>query len=223
MELGQKIRQARLDAGLSQRQLCGEEITRNMLSLIEHGAAHPSMKTLAYLARKLGKPISYFLEEDAQDPSDLAESAKMLRQAKAALEEGKGIYAAQLLEQVTAPQLLREKLLLFARLPGADLKEICDMLPSLDEELLLRARAALEAGDTDRCGHLLLAVEAQEQPQWLLLSGRVAMAKGEWGKAAEYLILIESASPGVIPLLEICFREMGDFRRAYEYACRQKG
>ena len=126
-------------------------------------------------------------------------------------------------ERQVMGELLREKLLLFARLPGADLKEICDMLPSLDEELLLRARAALEAGDTDRCGHLLLAVEAQEQPQWLLLSGRVAMAKGEWGKAAEYLILIESASPGVIPLLEICFREMGDFRRAYEYACRQKG
>ena len=43
MELGEKILQARLEAGLSQRQLCGEEITRNMLSLIEHGNAKPSM------------------------------------------------------------------------------------------------------------------------------------------------------------------------------------
>ena len=32
MELGEKLKQARLEAGLSQRQLCGEEITRNMLS-----------------------------------------------------------------------------------------------------------------------------------------------------------------------------------------------
>ena len=34
MELGQKIRAARLEAGLSQRELCGDIITRNMLSLI---------------------------------------------------------------------------------------------------------------------------------------------------------------------------------------------
>ena len=113
--------------------------------------------------------------------------------------------------------------MLCARLPGADLKEICDMLPSLDEELLLRAQVALETGEFDRCGHLLLAVEAQEQPRWLLLCGRLDMAKGAWKKAAEQLTRIESDSPEVIPLLEVCFREMGDYRRAYEYACRQKG
>ena len=39
MELGEKLRQARLAAGLSQRQLCGDVITRNMLSQIESGAA----------------------------------------------------------------------------------------------------------------------------------------------------------------------------------------
>jgi len=63
MELGQRLRQARLEAGLSQRQLCGGEITRNMLSQIENGTAKPSMSTLQYLANALGKPISYFLEE----------------------------------------------------------------------------------------------------------------------------------------------------------------
>ena len=39
--LGQRIRQARQEAGLSQRQLCGETITRNMLSQIESGKARP--------------------------------------------------------------------------------------------------------------------------------------------------------------------------------------
>ena len=82
MELGEKIRMARLEAGLSQRQLCGEEITRNMLSLIEHGSAKPSMKTLRYLSGQLGKPMSYFLEEDARDPSELVESAENLRRAE---------------------------------------------------------------------------------------------------------------------------------------------
>lgn len=223
MELGQKIRQARLEAGLSQRQLCGEEITRNMLSLIEHGSAQPSMKTLAYLARKLGKPMGYFLEEDARDPSFLVESAEALRLAKAALEEGKDIYAAQLLEQVTALQLLREKLLLCARLPGADLKKIDNQLPCLDEELLLRAEIALEKQVLDRCKHLLMAVEDQNQPRWCLLYGKLTMAKKEWKKAAGELSRIEEDFPEVVPLLEICYREMGDYQRAYEYACKQKG
>lgn len=65
MELGQRLRQARLEAGLSQRQLCGDEITRNMLSQIENGAARPSMDTLRYLAGRLDKPVSWFLEEQA--------------------------------------------------------------------------------------------------------------------------------------------------------------
>ena len=70
MELGEKLRQARLNAGLSQRQLCGEEITRNMLSQIEHGSCNPSVSTLCYLARQLGLPVSYFLEEDASASSN---------------------------------------------------------------------------------------------------------------------------------------------------------
>ena len=61
MELGEKLRQARLAAGMSQRQLCGGEITRNMLSQIEHGTSNPSVSTLCFLAKQLGLPVSYFL------------------------------------------------------------------------------------------------------------------------------------------------------------------
>jgi transcriptional regulator with XRE-family HTH domain len=65
MDLSQKLKQARLAAGLSQKALCGDRITRNMLSQIENGSARPSMDTLRYLAGQLRKPLSYFLEEDA--------------------------------------------------------------------------------------------------------------------------------------------------------------
>ena len=65
MDLGQRLRDARLEAGLSQRQLCGDEITRNMLSQIENGTAHPSMATLQYLAERLEKPVSFFLGEQS--------------------------------------------------------------------------------------------------------------------------------------------------------------
>ena len=72
MELGARLRQARLEAGLSQRQLCGDVITRNMLSQIENGSARPSMDTLRYLSARLGKPMGYFLEDQAVTSPNLA-------------------------------------------------------------------------------------------------------------------------------------------------------
>ena len=80
MTLGQRLRQARLEQGLSQRQLCGDVITRNMLSQIENGSARPSMDTLSYLAAGLGKPISFFLDEESVSVPNLAvmEQARLL-------------------------------------------------------------------------------------------------------------------------------------------------
>ena len=65
MSIGKRIKKARLEMGLSQGQLCGEVITRNMLSLIENDKSRPSMETLQHFAAALSKPMSYFLEEDA--------------------------------------------------------------------------------------------------------------------------------------------------------------
>lgn len=93
MELGEKIRQARIDAGLSQRQLCGQEITRNMLSQIESGKARPSMTTLQYLAARLDKPAGYFLESGDTSPSQSA-----LAQARQAFAHGQFQQALTCLE-----------------------------------------------------------------------------------------------------------------------------
>lgn len=84
MELGEKLRLARLEANLTQSALCGDTITRNMLSQIEHGTARPSMATLKVLASRLGKPMSYFLEEDAllSPNSQLMEQARKRHDAK---------------------------------------------------------------------------------------------------------------------------------------------
>ena len=65
MDIGERLKSARLEAGLSQRQLCGDRIPRNMLSQIEHGTAAPSMDTLRYFAQQLNKPLGWFLEEEA--------------------------------------------------------------------------------------------------------------------------------------------------------------
>lgn len=92
MTIGEKIRLARTEQGLSQRQLCADQITRNMLSLIENGSARPSMDTLSYLAQRLGKPISYFLNENAATTPNAA----VMEAARAAFAAGDhaGVVAA---------------------------------------------------------------------------------------------------------------------------------
>ena len=220
MELGEKILQARKNAGLSQRQLCGDRITRNMLSQIEHGTAKPSMETLKYLASQLGKPVSYFLEEGL-DTAPL-EAISKLRQAEAALKEGKHRYAAQLLEAVETemPELIRTKQLLLAKLPGADARKICEELPGLDEELYLRARAAFSQGALERCLHLLESMEEREH-SWHLLRGRLCMEQKQYKTAIGYLLRTEQTK-AVFQLLEQCYRELDDYKQAYFYAVKQK-
>lgn len=65
--LGQKIRELRLIKQMTQKELAGSQITRNMLSQIESGSATPSVKTLEYLAGVLGKPVGYFIDTDEKE------------------------------------------------------------------------------------------------------------------------------------------------------------
>lgn len=262
MELGEKLRNARLAAGLSQRQLCGDVITRNMLSQIEHGTARPSMNTLQYLAEKLEKPMSYFLEEEmhVSPNQQLLERARTasgmearlilkdfklpdpllewewryrsflaaLGAAQQAMEEGKTRFAHQLLEEAGEirhgiPELERSRLLLLGKLPETEPAEIVPQLPSLDDELLLRAEAALAGENIPRVLALLDAAENQESPAWNFLRGRALLLQKEYALAAVYFKKAEDCLPDqCIPLLEICFRELGDFKLAYAYACKQR-
>ncbi len=102
MHLGEKLRRARLEAGLSQRQLCGDTITRNMLSQIENGSANPSMATLQYLARQLGKHVGYFLQEEAVDSPNPA----LLQQARQAYTEHKYAVVLEMASQYQGPDPL---------------------------------------------------------------------------------------------------------------------
>lgn len=268
MELGEKIRAARLEAGLSQRQLCGDVITRNMLSQIENGAARPSMDTLRYLAGRLGKTLSFFLEDQAvtspnQDVMQRARQAyetahfadtlsilecykspdpvfdaeyhlmlalSLLEQAARATEENRHPYAEELLRQAAlagsrtpyfTPALERERLLRLAQVCPAPSVEAA--LPPDDRELLLRAEAALERKDFDRCAAFLEAAQNRELPRWHLLRGEAEFGRQNYEAAAAHFQLAETAYPReTLPRLEICYRELGDFRKAYEYACKQR-
>lgn len=67
MTLGEKIKAARLERHMTQKDVVGDYITRNMLSKIENGSATPSVKTLEYLAGALGLPAGYFMSESGGD------------------------------------------------------------------------------------------------------------------------------------------------------------
>ncbi|MBE6718752.1 MAG: helix-turn-helix transcriptional regulator [Ruminococcaceae bacterium] len=63
MKLGEKIRLARLNAGMTQAELAGDFITRNMLSQIENGLAMPSLQTALYIADRLGVDAGILFSE----------------------------------------------------------------------------------------------------------------------------------------------------------------
>ena len=67
MTLGQKLRQTRLSKGLSQSQVAGDCVTRNMLSQIENDQASPSMRTLEHLAQALGVSVGWLLSDEQTD------------------------------------------------------------------------------------------------------------------------------------------------------------
>lgn len=64
MTLGERIRDLRLKMNMTQSQIAGDKITRNMLSAIESDKALPSLDTLEYICKKLEAPISYVLSEE---------------------------------------------------------------------------------------------------------------------------------------------------------------
>ena len=256
MELGQKLKAARIEAGLSQRQLCQDIITRNMLSQIENGSARPSMGTLRALCARLGKPMSLFVEEDPSSnlalltraqtvppeealvllkgylgPDPVCDSfykllfcRSCLDLAEKALSDGRVPYALTLLEQAqktdTNGLFARRYALLSFKAQPEQAVAFAALLPSIDEELLLRAQAAFDKEDPSGCLCLLSGASAPT-PEHQLLRGKALLALKQYLPAAQVLSALEQTRP-VCALLEQCYKEAGDFEKAYHYACLQR-
>ena len=235
MEMGQRLKQARLEKGLSQRQLCGDVITRNMLSQIENGSTKPSMDTLRYLAGQLDKPIGYFLGEDSvssnQEVETLLAALSLLRAAEQALQAGKTIYARELLEKAGAagentsyytPDMERRRLLLLGQVSPELAEEIASRLPDSEPERIIRGAAAMAGGDGEKCVRLLTS-EGVTTARGQLLLGDAYLALAAYAQAAEQYQKAEKEYPRqAAEKMEICFREMGDYKMAYYYATKQR-
>jgi len=227
MALGQRLKQARQEAGLSQRQLCGEVITRNMLSQIENGGARPSMDTLRYLAGRLGKPVGYFLEEETASVNQT-----LMAKARSAYEAGEYAGTLELLRDYRPDGIFDAEMALLesmARLNQAELALEENRRPyaaALLQEvrggiywsdalerrrLLLLARALPE--ETER-----LADRLPSDDEALLLRAEAAQKGGQWQKS---ICLLEAAEDQTAPrwcLLrgEACFA-LEDYTGAIGY------
>ena len=252
MDLGEKLKKVRLDAGLSQRQVCGERITRNMLSQIENGSARPSMDTLRYLADRLGKPLGYFLDTD----SDSLHAARLAYGAK----DGLGMLDALSDTDLTTPEgaflqklgflLAGEQALREQRLPYArDLLERCGQLESAYWQPETERRRQMDLCRADP------AAPAPEVPpeEDLLLRAELALRAGKTALAGAWLdclddrrsrkwrllrcdVYLAEQNPAealevlrplgedaeTLPRLETCYRETGDFQNAYRCAVAQR-
>ena len=262
MELGQRLRQLRIEQGLSQRQLCGNVITRNMLSQIENGTARPSMDTLSYLSARLGKPISFFLEEENAQIPNLAvmeqarilyaqkDWAKLLSQLQQyrdkdgqfdgerwllqalclmelAKETENRTYARQLLEEAAeagkrtpyyTDALERTRLLQLAGIGATS------ALPNDDGALLLRARKLLQDEKAEQAAALLDCCDDRTSARWNCLRGEAAYCEAHYAEAVRCFLRAEESDPEhCCARLEACYRALGDYKMAYEYACKRRG
>jgi len=106
-DVGQRVRQARQQRGMTLAQVGGTDLTRGFLSSVELGRSSISLKALALVADRLQLPVSYFLtgaEGEAHALPDL-----LLDDAEAALRSQQPAEALRLLTDLDEPSALRSR------------------------------------------------------------------------------------------------------------------
>lgn len=120
--LGERIRAARQQLGLSQAELAGNELSKGFISQVESGLARPSVRSLQVIAHRLGQPLDYFIGGELL-AADKRVAFHALA-AEAALERSDWVqlreHAEKGIEQSTEPRDRARMLRLLAR---ADISE----------------------------------------------------------------------------------------------------
>lgn len=89
-ERGKRIKEARISKKMTQSEVVGDFITRNMLSQIENGCAAPSVKTLEYLADVLDISVAELMpRSDEESCSEQHSEMNRLKKVKRLLAENR--------------------------------------------------------------------------------------------------------------------------------------
>lgn len=215
MTLGEKLAAARQAKGLTQAQAAGDVITRNMLSLLEHDQAEPSLSTLRHLARTLEVPLSWLLDGGGE-ALEAARTAFLAGDWKRCLD----ILAAETTPLTEEGQLLRLRAALRAAREalergdpeaGAPLLEQAEgWLPATAyatpweaaELARLRLRLALDRGLTPEDQRAWEASAAPAEAARQLLLARCALAQGKLREASQALRRSDGAPEAERALLQ---------------------
>lgn len=273
--LGKRIRDRRKELKLTQASVCGSYMTRNMLSRIENGSAHPSLDTLFYIADKLEAPAEYFVSRDSS--AALYKKIDCISSIRSLFETKQYRRCAELCRSFDIDD--GEISLLEAE---SELKLACD---NMMQSKLRSAEVHLERCESaaEKCiynserlkatvqfyKNLIVCIRENKYPVSSLfhekevilveedfmifvstisaykhsesipesalnsvnspiyksfISAELRINKGEYEEAAQYLRDILTSNPGFFTLyftvrnLELCYKETGDFKNAYEYA-----
>ncbi len=143
-QLGKRIKEVRIQRKMTQSELVGDFITRNMLSRIESGNAYPSVKTLEYLAQRLDIPFGQLMDEDIDEAQP--DEVHLLSLAKRAFLEEKYAECMKAAEKLDNSVFSDEAAALMARCSIAEAKRLekqGDRLAAAD-----KAENALKYADT---------------------------------------------------------------------------
>ncbi|NLJ16924.1 MAG: helix-turn-helix transcriptional regulator [Clostridiales bacterium] len=105
-QIGKIIKEARLNKKLTQSEVVGDFITRNMLSQIESGAAYPSVKTLEYLTRKLEIPMQNLMADNDEEKDTVLQNQDLFLKAKNLFKDKKYQSAIEILLEMTTQESL---------------------------------------------------------------------------------------------------------------------
>src|SRR5438093_12812885 len=101
-----RVRQARIEAGLTLAQVAGDEVSRTFIHLVEHGRSRPSKETLALIAKRTGKPVEYFLARRASGRMPNSELADDLIRVAGGLTRGAAIVRRTATDRVAEENLI---------------------------------------------------------------------------------------------------------------------
>jgi len=95
--LGERIRAARAGKGWKQKQLAAEVAVEPItVSRWERGATTPDLDVLQLVAEATGKPLSYFVTSDSEQPAGLDARVERLEESLGRLEEKLDLLLARL-------------------------------------------------------------------------------------------------------------------------------
>src|SRR5579885_1652650 len=96
LRLGERLRQFRISAGLTQSELAGDRCSKEYISQIERGKTRPTRETIEWLAARLGVDAGFLASGVAADERGRLEGA--LSRAEALYEAGEDAEAATAFE-----------------------------------------------------------------------------------------------------------------------------